>query len=69
MDSKVLSDCVSWHALLVSSSCGEHVLCIGDIHFAWSHLLASFGHDQNFEQTPRDKDFHWINCTCALVWG
>ena len=47
MDSKVLSDCVSWHALLVSSSCGEHVLCIGDIHFAWSYLLASFGHDQS----------------------
>ena len=39
----------------------------GDIRFVRSYPLASFGHVQNFEQTPPDKDVRWMNVSCALV--
>ena len=41
----------------------------GDIHFARSYQLASFGHVQNYELTPPDKDLRWMNVTRALVYG
>ena len=43
----------------------------GDIRFALSYPLASFGHVQNFERTPPDKYVRWMNVTCthALVCG
>ena len=41
----------------------------GDIRFVRSYPLASFGHVQNFEQTPPDKYVQWMNVTCALVCG
>ena len=41
----------------------------GDIRFARSYPLASFGHVQNFERTPPDKDVRWMNVTRALVCG
>ena len=41
----------------------------GDIRFVGSYLLASFGHVQNFEQTPPDKDVRWMNVTRVLVCG
>ena len=40
-----------------------------DIRFIWSYPLASFGHVQNFEQTPLDKYVRWMNVTHALVCG
>ena len=39
----------------------------GDIRFIRSYPLASFGHVQNFEQTPPDEDVWWVNVTRALV--
>ena len=41
----------------------------GDIHFVRSYPLATFGHVQNFERTPPDKDVRWMNVTRALVCG
>ena len=41
----------------------------GDIRFVQSYPLASFGHVQNFEQTPLDKYVWWVNVTHALVCG
>ena len=41
----------------------------GDICFVRSYLLASFGHVQNFEQTPPDKYVRWMYVTHALVCG
>ena len=41
----------------------------GDIRFVRSYPLASFGHVQNFERTPRDKCELWVNVTHALVCG
>ena len=41
----------------------------GNICFVWSCPLASFGHVQNFKQTPLDKDVWWMNLSCALVCG
>ena len=41
----------------------------GDIPFVRSYPLASFGHVQNFEQTPPDKYVRWVNVTHALVCG
>ena len=40
-----------------------------NVRFVRSYLLASFGHVQNFERTPPDKDFRWMNVSCALVCG
>ena len=33
----------------------------GDVRFVRSYPLASFGHVQNFERTPPDKDVRWMN--------
>ena len=41
----------------------------GDIRFVWPYPLASFGHVQNFEQTPPGKYVRWVNVTHALVCG
>ena len=41
----------------------------GDIRFVRSYPLASFGHVQNFEQTPPDKYVRRVNVTHALVCG
>ena len=41
----------------------------GDVCFVRSYPLASFGHVQNFERTPPDKDVRWMNVTRALVCG
>ena len=41
----------------------------GDICFVWSYLLANFGHVQNFERTPPDKDVRRMNVTRAFVCG
>ena len=41
----------------------------GDVRFVRSYQLASFGHVQNFERTPPDKDVRWMNVTCGLVCG
>ena len=39
----------------------------GDIRFARSYPLESFGHVQNLERTPPDKYVRWVNVTHALV--
>ena len=39
----------------------------GDIRFARSYLLASFGHVQNFERTPRDKYVRLMNVNRAYA--
>ena len=41
----------------------------GDVRFVRSYPLACFGHVQNIERTPPDKDFRWMNVSCALVCG
>ena len=41
----------------------------GDVRFVRSYPLASFEHVQNFERTPPDKDFQWMNVTRAFVCG
>ena len=41
----------------------------GNIRFVRSYPLVSFGHVQNFERTPSDKDVCWVNVSCALVCG
>ena len=41
----------------------------GVIRFIRSYPLTSFGHIQNFERTPPDKDVRWMNVTRALVCG
>ena len=38
----------------------------GKARFVRSYPLASFGHVQNFELTPPDKDFRWMNVSCAV---
>ena len=39
----------------------------GDIRFVLSYPLASFGHVQNFEQTPPDRYVRLMNVIHALV--
>ena len=39
----------------------------GGIHVVWFYPLASFGHVQNLEQVPPDKDVGWMNVTHAYV--
>ena len=41
----------------------------GDFRFVRSYPLASVGHVQNFERTPPDLDFRWMNVSCALNCG
>ena len=41
----------------------------GNILFVRSYPLVSFGHVQNFERRPSDKDVCWVNVSCALVCG
>ena len=41
----------------------------GNIRFARSYPLASFGHVQNFKGTPPDKYVRWMNITGGLVCG
>ena len=41
----------------------------GEICFVRSYPLASFGHVQNFELTPLDKDVRCMKVTCVLVCG
>ena len=61
-DSKILCPFVSVHMRFLSV---PHA--VNAFRFVRSYPLASFGHVQNFERTPTDKDVRWMIVSCAFV--
>ena len=68
-DSKILSPFVSVGMPFLSVSHAVNAFRVRCCPFSRSYPLASFGHVQNFERTPPDKDVRWVNITRALVCG